>query len=66
VLNVPRSELESETYDDGSSRELAGRGVYGEYTLFIPAEVLSTGGPGLDLANVDDILLRIDYVSVAN
>jgi hypothetical protein len=67
VLNVPRSELESETYDDGSSRELAGRGVYGEYTLFIPAEVLSTGvGPGLDLDNVDDILLRIDYVSVAN
>ena len=65
-IGVSRDELESDAYVNGSSRELAGRGVYGEYSLFLPAEVLSTdGGPGLDLERIDDILLRIDYVSVA-
>mgnify|MGYP003666921389 FL=1 len=65
-LNVSRAELESESFADGDSQELAGRGLYGEYALFIPAETLSIdGSEGLLLANVEDILLRLDYISVA-
>ena len=65
-LNISRAELESEAFADGDSQELAGRGLYGEYALFIPAETLSVDGrDGLLLANVEDILLRLDYISVA-
>jgi hypothetical protein len=46
--------------------ELAGRGLYGDYALFLPAEVLSRdGSDGLDLDRVTDVLLRLEYVSVA-
>jgi hypothetical protein len=66
VLNVTRSGFDDPQYFNGSSRELAGRGLYGSYTLFFPAEVLSTGsGNGLRLDRLSDVLLRFDYVSVA-
>lgn len=68
-VNIPRSELESDGFTDGSTTELAARGLYGSYALFIPADVLKDpadpDGRGLDLSEVDDILLRFDYVSVA-
>jgi hypothetical protein len=65
-FNVSRAEMEDETYFNGDSQELAGRGFYGDYALFFPAETLSrTGGTGLVLEHVDDVLLRFDYVSVA-
>ncbi|MBL8957558.1 MAG: hypothetical protein JNK82_42685 [Myxococcaceae bacterium] len=65
-VNVTRAELETDAYFNGSSRELAGRGLYGDYALFFPAEVLSKGGgEGLRLERLDDVLLRFDYVSVA-
>ncbi len=65
-LNVSRSEFEKEDYSQGATAELAGRGLYGDYALFIPAGVVSVGGSeGLKLEKIDDILLRLDYVSVA-
>lgn len=65
-LNVSRSEFEKEDYSQGATTELAGRGLYGDYGLFIPAGVLSVGSSeGLKLERIDDILLRLDYVSVA-
>jgi hypothetical protein len=65
-LNVSRVELEREDYAQGGTTELAGRGLFGEYALFIPASVLSLdGSPGLRLDRIEDILLRLDYVSVA-
>lgn len=65
-FNVARADLEADDYANGQTSELAARGLYGEYALFIPAEVLSrAGGAGLDLNEVEDILLRLDYVSVA-
>jgi hypothetical protein len=65
-FNVPQDELESEGYFEGDSQELAGRGLYGEYSLFIPAQSMAlNGGEGLVLSQVEDILLRFDYVSVA-
>jgi hypothetical protein len=65
-FNISRAELEDESYFNGDSQELAGRGLYGDYALFFPAETLSTdGGDGLVLTRVDDALLRFDYVSVA-
>ncbi len=65
-FNVPREAFESDDYANGETTELAARGLYGAYALFIPAEVLSLeGGDGLVLNAVDDILLRFDYVSVA-
>ena len=58
--------MEQEAYYNGDSQELAGRGLYGGYALFIPTQILSVdGGNGLVLENVEDILLRLDYVSVA-
>jgi hypothetical protein len=66
AIGVTRRALEEDDYGEGGSRELAGRGLYGDYSLFLPAEMLSRGGsPGLDLGRVTDILLRVDYVSVA-
>jgi hypothetical protein len=63
-LNVPRSELERESYTDGDSEALAGRGVFGDYVLFIPAPTQSVdGSAGLRLENVEDVLIRLDYVA---
>jgi hypothetical protein len=65
-FNVSRADFESDGYANGETNELAARGLYGQYALFFPAEVLSVaGGDGLVLNAVDDILLRFDYVSVA-
>ena len=65
-FNVQRAELESEDYAAGATSELAARGLDGEYALFIPAELISRmGSSGLNFEAVDDILLRLDYVSVA-
>ena len=65
-FNTPRQELETEDYSQGQTAELAGRGLYGDYAIFFPAETLSRNGSnGLTLENLEDILLRIDYVSVS-
>jgi hypothetical protein len=65
-FNVPRAEFERDDYANGDTSELAARGLYGAYALFLPAEVLGLGGrDGLVLNEVEDILLRFDYVSVA-
>ena len=70
-LNVPREEFEDDAFENGDSSQLAARGLYGDYALFFPAQVLSrrtSSGEltsGLDLARVDDILVRFDYVTVA-
>ena len=65
-FNVERAALEDEAYFNGDSQELAGRGLYGDYALFFPAETLSRdGADGLVLDHIEDVLLRLDYVSVA-
>jgi hypothetical protein len=75
-FNVSREKMEEDAYANGETSELAARGLYGDYALFFPAGILSlprydTKGvvtgytDGLDLGAIDDILLRIDYVSVA-
>lgn len=63
-LNVPLADLERDSYADGLSYELAGRGLYGEYALWIPASRDGTPSP-LSLEGVDDVLLRIEYLSVS-
>jgi hypothetical protein len=63
-INLEQRELERVAYTDGASRALAGRGVFGDYTLFIPATSLSLrGSAGLRLERVEDVLLRLDYVA---
>ncbi|RAL20367.1 hypothetical protein DL240_17450 [Lujinxingia litoralis] len=65
-FNVDRGEFEGAEYASGQTAELAARGLYGDYALFIPADVISLeGGNGLNFNGIDDILLRFDYVSVA-
>jgi len=65
-FNVGRTSFESDDYANGETSELAARGLYGRYALFLPAGILSIAGSrGLSLNEVDDILLRLDYVSVA-
>lgn len=63
-LNVALADLESDSYSDGLSYELAGRGLYGEYALWIPASRDATPSP-LSLEGVEDVLLRIEYLSVS-
>jgi hypothetical protein len=62
-FNIPRTQFYSTSYQNGSSQELAGRGLYGDYVLLFPKEVLSSG---FALGNVEDVLLRFDYLSVDN
>lgn len=65
-FDVDRHTLETEDYSQGETTELAGRGLYGDYAIFFPRETLSLNGSnGLNLQNLEDILLRIDYVSVS-
>jgi hypothetical protein len=42
---------------------LAGRGLYGDYVLLFPKELQDKGFP---LDRVEDILLRVDYLSIDN
>ena len=54
--------------DPDASTELAGRGLYGDYILQFDREDLTDDARaqrGLDLGQVDDILIRLEYVSVA-
>src|SRR5207249_3281220 len=60
-FNVRRHDFYSLKYTEGASEELAGRGLYGDYVLLFPKQVLEKGFP---LENVEDVLLRIDYLSV--
>jgi hypothetical protein len=62
-FNVRRHDFYATDYRKGASEELAGRGLYGDYILLFPKEVLDKGFP---LENVEDVLLRIDYLSVDN
>jgi hypothetical protein len=69
-INVSRVQFEDDAYANGQTSELAARGLYGDYALFIPANMLSrivngTRTNGLDLNEVEDIFVRLDYISVA-
>lgn len=77
ATNASRADLERSSYDQGVQAGLAGRGLFGEYALFIPADTLrydvcdvsgacaSTGDGGLELTGVRDILLRFEYTAAA-
>jgi hypothetical protein len=62
-FNVRRADFFKDAYHDGSSEELAGRGLYGDYIVLFPKELLDKG---FALDRVEDILLRFDYLSVDN
>lgn len=61
-LNVPRRNFASETYSEGDSEELAGRGLYGEYMLILPAWGFLDSEVVLE--QIEDLLIRFEYVSV--
>ena len=63
-INVPRSEFYREGYAEGATDEFAGRGLYGNYILLFPKEGLLD--EGFHLQGVEDVLIRFDYLSVAN
>ncbi|MGM0555596.1 MAG: hypothetical protein ACQEVA_04370 [Myxococcota bacterium] len=70
AVNVARDAFEDDAYANGQTSELAARGLYGDYALFIPANMFSRiedglSTDGLDVNQVDDILIRLDYLSVA-
>lgn len=65
-LGMTRARMEDSQYSNGETSELAARGLYGDYAIFIPANLISRNGSnGLKLDAIDDILLRVDYLSVA-
>jgi hypothetical protein len=55
--------LNQDGYRDGSSAELAGAGLYGDYVLIIPKPTINQG---VNLSAISQLLLRFDYVSVDN
>ncbi len=71
--DVERADVERADYAQGAQRGFAGRGLFGQYALFFPADALrvdcgADGGCGsspsaLDLTKVDDVLIRFDYVA---
>lgn len=63
-FNIPRSEFFRDSYREGASEELAGRGLYGEYVLLFPKQLLDGGS--FSLEKVEDVLVRFDYLSVDN
>ncbi|MBI4511047.1 MAG: hypothetical protein HY698_15545, partial [Deltaproteobacteria bacterium] len=66
-FNVRRSDFYRRGYEEGASEELAGRGLYGDYVLLFPWKGLlepKHGSLGFPLEQVEDVLLRFDYLSV--
>jgi hypothetical protein len=66
-FNVRRSELYRRAYEEGASEELSGRGLYGDYVLLFPWKGLLEPQPaerGFPLEQLEDVLLRFDYLSV--
>jgi len=72
--DVARSDMEREDYGQGAQSGFAGRGLFGQYALFFPADAIralcpdgrecgSSAGNALDLSRVDDIFIRFDYVA---
>jgi hypothetical protein len=62
-FNIPRTDFYKDSYRDGASEELAGRGLYGDYVLLFPTQLLDGDFP---IERVEDVLLRFDYLSVDN
>jgi hypothetical protein len=62
-FNIRRTDFYKTSYQDGSSEELAGRGLYGDYVLLFPKQMLDDQ---FALDRVEDVLLRLDYLSVDN
>ena len=72
LLDIEPREFITDEYVDGASTELAGRLLFGAYSLYIPARSIArvdeAGEPisdGLVLSEVDDIAIRLDYLSVS-
>ena len=62
-FNIRKTDFYRTTYQDGASEELAGRGLYGDYVLLFPKQMLDDS---FTLNRVEDVLLRLDYLSVDN
>jgi len=75
-FNIRRTDFYKDGYRDGASEELAGRGLYGDYILLFPRDVLEGTANetdacvatrrGFPLDQVEDVLIRFDYLSVDN
>jgi hypothetical protein len=70
-FNVRRFDFFDVQYRKGASEELAGRALYGDYVLLFPKQILEKSPlrpekATFPLENVEDVLLRIDYLSVDN
>lgn len=79
-FNVRRADFFKDQFQEGGSEELAGRGLYGDYVLLFPAEMLmgerlsqpaagtlgKVENPKFPLERVEDVLIRFDYLSVDN
>ena len=58
-------QFNSENYTENASTELAARGLYGEYALFFPVQMLrASSANGLDLRKLDDVRIRVDFTSL--
>lgn len=61
--NTPATQFYADAFREGSSEEIAGRGLYGDYLLLFPWKGVLEKGFTLD--RVEDVWLRFDVLSVA-
>lgn len=64
VADIDVDTFEGPNPPAGNSEVLATRGLWGDYAIFIPVEAMDLDGrgKGLRLHEMDDILVRLDYV----
>ena len=66
-FNQSRTELlKSPQPPQGSTDELAGRGLYGDYLLVFPYAGMLDDAGTFNLEGLEDVILRVDYLSVNN
>lgn len=74
--DIERADVERQEYAQGAQSGFAGRALFGQYSVFFPADSLSyrcsdgescgsQSGNALDLSLVEDVLIRFDYVAGA-
>jgi hypothetical protein len=61
-LNPAVSDFDKSSYTAGTSQELAGRGLFGDYMLLIPASEMKR----INVAGLSDIFIRFDYEDASN
>ena len=62
VSSPAKADFANVDFHNGSSEELAGRGLFGDYIVYIPTTELAR----VNFSNLEDIFIRLDYEDIDN